>query len=180
MEEIKALEVINISFWAIPSEPLNNYYQNKIERLAKKYHSMTYLPHITIYTGISTLEESLDILSTCTNKSPIMLHPISINVSRELSKTFFISYQNNSALQSICKNIRFKMKNPSNYAVDPHMSLLYKLLKDEEYVRLADCESIKLFPIKIDEICIVHTPMPFVSPDEIADWKIIHCKKLRT
>ncbi|MCK5451783.1 MAG: hypothetical protein KAI70_08455, partial [Candidatus Omnitrophica bacterium] len=130
----------SISFWALPSRQTKEYYQNKINSLSERYKSNVFIPHITIYVGKSTFEESRVILSAFINKQQLTLIPLAVEASAELAKTFYISFKLNLELQSFCEYINDNMSSPSKYVFSPHMSLLYKKFKDNEYFSLLNRE----------------------------------------
>ena len=48
-----------VSFWLIPSEEDRSFFQNIIDTLAQEYDAPAFTPHVTIYSGEYTADESL-------------------------------------------------------------------------------------------------------------------------
>jgi hypothetical protein len=103
-----------------------------------------------------------------------------VEASAELSKTFYISYQQNEEFQRFQENIKHCMSSPSGYVLSPHMSLLYKEFMDDKYSNLLSGEVVDLYAIQIDEICVVSTPNSFKSIEDIPKWEIQHYIKLNS
>ena len=121
-----------VSFWLIPSEEDRAYFQGLINTLAQKYDAPTFTPHVTIYSGEYAPEESPTALI---EKATQGVQGFSLRVDKllytdEYTKTFFVQFNPSLSLSQISETLRNSSQKPSDFALNPHLSLIYKHLSE--------------------------------------------------
>lgn len=166
--------MIEVSFWLVPSAEDREHYQHLIDCLARDYGSRPFVPHVTVYSGPASEHEALDSLGrSAAATGPLTLTPVRTEVSGQFTKTFTIAFRESQDLSRLCERLREGASKPSDYALCPHLSLLYRRMPPGDLKRLGESEEVRLAPITFDELWAVHTPTPVETPEDVVRWKVI-------
>jgi len=162
----------------VPNREDTSYLDYIIASLAQKYGAFPFIPHLTVYGGISAPEK---ILKTAVNQSLLNIQQFSIEVKKldysdNFSKTLFIEFGANNSMQKIYDSLRLKLKIYKDYILTPHISLIYKnKLPDEEKRKII--KSFKIKPRLVINRCIIISANKHITKEEdVKDWKIVYDK----
>ena len=115
------------SIWLVPSKKDAKYLNAIIQSLAKEYGAPKFSPHITVYSGISSLNDAKSAVRLLDARK-IHATKIGIGKSEYLWKTLYIRIKKDKRLDAIHKTLANKLD--TGYDFFPHISLIYKKLDD--------------------------------------------------
>ena len=169
-----------VSFWLIPSDEDRAYFQGIINTLAQKYDAPTFTPHVTIYSGEYAPEESLTALI---EKATQGVQDFSLRVDKllytdEYTKTFFVQFHPSSILIQISETLRNSSQKPSDFALNPHLSLIYKHLSEVIKQGLMTNLSLPRSEIFFDEVQAIATSDKVQDREDVESWEVIYTRKL--
>jgi 2'-5' RNA ligase len=171
-----------IAICLIPAKKDKLIFDVIIKTLANKYYTYPFIPHITMYAGMH-MEENRARLLINQIFNEISLEPITADVaglyySDIFTKTLYVNFQINSALQNIHQLLKNKFGSYQEYLLHPHLSLIYKnKMPAKEKVRLKNKLS---FPTKVrfDQIYIISSSKHITDEADVLKWEIVMRKKL--
>jgi Cyclic phosphodiesterase-like protein len=120
--------VSQFAVWLTPAPSDRRWLSKIIQDYAAAYHSPTFEPHVTIYSGICGENEDL---STILLQSVNVLLPLSLEVTglgytENFFRTGFITFTPHEVLTELSAKIRNHLQSPTDYRLEPHLSLVYK------------------------------------------------------
>lgn len=164
----------DISFWLVPKKEEKDYFQKIIDRLAQKYDGPSFEPHVTIYAGRSNIENAISVAEEIAkNANEICMNITGISYSDVISKTLFVTFESSKELTILSDELKEKSKNPSDYKLAPHMSLLYKKLKENTKKELAREIDLHYETVKFDEFIVVSADTGIETKEDVEAWKTI-------
>ena len=154
------------AIWLMFNKEDQNYLHKIISNLSKQYHTIPFLPHITIY---GLVDESLSNIRRVVLQSigKIRSFPVKVNklsFSDYFWKTLFIQFDNNDSMITINQYLENYFK--KNYDFSPHASLIYKKMNISEKEKIIQSLNIK-YEFHIDRIGI----QKFDS--DITKWNVV-------
>jgi len=122
------------SVWLLPIEAHNSLLKTLIDKLAELNDSPKFFPHCTLLSKIIRTEDySLDKLQAlCSELEPVKLNISGIKGGETLFKSLYIHFLNNKIIADMQNKIVTKFKIWEPYQFDPHLSLMYKILPENE------------------------------------------------
>lgn len=112
--------------------------------------------------------------------TPFTVEKEKLNYSPEWSKTLFIQIKPNEKLDMILNKLRKRLIQYGNYALNPHMSLIYKEEMTEEE-KLKEIPSLKVpDSFTIDRIAITVPQNPVEKWKDVAHWKTLFMQKFNS
>ncbi|RDJ32053.1 MAG: hypothetical protein DWQ18_00015 [Crenarchaeota archaeon] len=154
--------------WLVPSNKDRKILQKIISDLADKYKSPVFIPHITTYGLVDIALGKLEdfVCNSIQGIKSFDVYTNNIDYSDNIWKTLFINIQMNYELEKIFQNLQKQLDNISHYDYLPHVSLIYKKMKDDEKKSLVDNLQIpKKF--HIDKIAIQE------FSEDVTNWKLV-------
>ena len=143
-----------------------------IDALATRFNAPNFPPHLTLFAGpISPQDNPLKLL----NELPLALVPEKLEVigpdaTNLYTMSFFIRCRPDTKLIQLHEHIRQKSP-PSQYRIDPHISLLYADLPIATKMKMIEKYPIALHHIRFDRIRAVDHPSPVQSQEDIDDFQ---------
>lgn len=123
----------------MPAEPLRAQLHKSVCDLAREFDAPIFDPHVTVFVGRSTVPEFTGVVESLIQTfAPMTLYADRLDHSDRYTKTFFVQFAESKILQTMSDTVRWGCTTPSDYALNPHLSLLYKNL--DEANRLALCQ----------------------------------------
>mgnify|MGYP004474441731 CR=1 FL=1 len=173
--------VTKVSYWLIPSQEDRAFFQDIIDTLAREYDAPSFTPHVTIYSGDSAANESPDelIKQAIQGVQPFSLRSDRILYSQEFTKTLFVQFQPNSILSQISQSLQSSSKNSSDYALNPHLSLIYKQMSEETQKDLTTSLTLPKSEVVFDEVMAISSPERTQTRDDVESWQVICVRKLQ-
>lgn len=168
------------TIWLSPAQPSLLSLQGQINHWANLYEAPVFIPHMTVFVGSSDNVDNLKevFTKTVTNFTPLQASASGIEHSDNYFKTLYIQFENNELLKKLNKQLH-SLDNKSDYAFNPHLSLLYKQLDKKTKQQLAKeiWPTIEPKTISFDKIQLLS-----VTDDEtkeaVEKWKIIESYSL--
>jgi Cyclic phosphodiesterase-like protein len=126
------------TLWLLPAQPLAGRLRAVIRELALEFDAPEFDPHVTIYAGPSSANEARQIAEDIGGQfQPLDLEMQKLDQSAIYAKTVFVQFHESGTLRAMFDLARKSVAKPSGYALNPHLSLLYQHLSEQE--RLALC-----------------------------------------
>jgi putative hydrolase of the HAD superfamily len=168
-----------ISYWLVPSEPANSFFQRIISDLARRCDTPVFEPHVTIHVGVDGADASKDALAAAAREGKLIgLKPLGIDQSDEFVKTLFVRFAMSAELSKINGIIREAANDPSEYELKPHLSLLYKNLAAATRRELAASINVPFSKVTFDAIKAVRCVSPTASGADVEAWQVVAAASL--
>ena len=156
------------AIWLTFQKNDEDFLQQIINDLSKKYNSISFKPHITGY-GLITME--LDKISIiCKNISsrfqPFSVEFLNILYSNDLWKTLFVNLKTSIIINEIHNNLKNEFQKIETDVLDPHISLIYKNMPSNYKKEIIKNLKLKK-QFKINSISILN------YSNKIENWKIV-------
>jgi putative hydrolase of the HAD superfamily len=127
-----------LSIWLVPAEPERAALAQRIGELARRYDAPRFAPHITLFAGSTARADWREALAQAVQGSvALRTRVVEIGHSDQLFKTVYLQMASSAALLALQRNVRAALHDADEYAFDPHLSLIYKLLPEAARVELA-------------------------------------------
>ena len=98
--------------------------------------------------------------------------------SRQFTKTLFVQLALNAKLQGLSYLIRGASKTPSDYQLEPHVSLLYGSMSLPARRELARSIRLPFSTVVFNSIKAVRCVLPTRNRVEVEAWRVIATKSL--
>jgi hypothetical protein len=163
------------SLWLVPAEPLKGQLRSIIEQLAAKYEAVDFEPHVTISAGgISDDNETRAVARNIAGRfSPLELTVQKLDHTSDYTKTLFVQFDESEMARRMFYAIKESSSRPSNYLLNPHLSLLYKTISvatQSEICRTLDVPKGIYF---FDGLRAIETESPLTQPEQIKRWRTV-------
>ena len=161
-----------IAYWLLPEAAAREVFLREIRRLAKEFGAPLFEPHVTIFVAPENSRAPLEVLHEV-GPVDIELTIHSIRVSEQFTKTLFVQFERNSALQQLGDAIRKAKGARNRYLIDPHLSLLYAKLPSKTKQRLTDNTRLPFRKVGFTSICVMRCARPTTRVIEVEQWKLL-------
>src|SRR6266487_1020391 len=141
----------SIAYWLMPAELARGYFEKVIEEILS--------------------QAAID----C---EPIQLEVLEVRHSEEFTKTLFVQFGSNAKLQRLKETIREASQTPSDYQLEPHLSLLYRKMPILAQRELAGSIKLPFSTVAFDSIKAVRCVSPTCNRADVEAWRIIATKAL--
>ena len=133
------------AIWFVLEKNDTEYFTNIINELSTKYNAQPFKPHITAYGLVDVDLEELDkiVVKSIQGEKQFVIKKSNISYSDVFWKTLFVEFQPNEQLERINKKLTKSLQSFSKYDFIPHVSLIYKKMKESEQKKMADTIEIK-------------------------------------
>jgi 2'-5' RNA ligase len=167
---------IAIAYWLIPARPQRDLFSEMIRILARQMEARPFEAHLTICVGPEKVHarKVLEKISA----APIRLQVAKVAASNRLTKTLFVRFRRNRALDELKEKIRRAAKIPAARLGDPHVSLLYKRMAMSAKKELASTIRLPFREVVFDSIKAVRSISPMETVADIDSWQVVATKKL--
>ncbi|NHC37987.1 2'-5' RNA ligase family protein [Scytonema millei] len=164
-----------VAFWLIPAAADRIFFQEVIDRLAENYAAFSFNPHVTIYWGEFGEDESLtEILEQAVRGiNAFSLQCDRVLYTDQFTKTLFVQFHPRKILSQITESIRNHSQSPTDFTLNPHLSLMYKHLDADVKQSIASTISLPKTEVFFDEIQVLLTPDTAQTREDIENIKSI-------
>jgi 2'-5' RNA ligase len=170
---------IVIAYWLLPTEPARSYFQSVINDLAERYNAPEFEPHVTVHVGMDFTNSVDDALSKAVRgRKGIVLQALEISSSSEFIRTLFVQFALNRQLQQLNRSIRTAEQIPSDYQLNPHLSLLYKRMSNRDRRLLTHSMEMPFPEVVFDSLKAVQCISPTQSRADVEAWRVVAEKPL--
>jgi 2'-5' RNA ligase len=169
-----AIAYTEFTLWLIPNEPLASTLQALIRRLATDFDAVAFEPHVTLFCGPSNEDEAQATAGAMAARFP----PVELSVERldytdSFTKTLFVQFAESAAARRMSEAARDCYSSASNYAFNPHLSLIYTRLPEGKQRELCRTLSVPRGTYTFDRVRMVETELPIEDAGPVRRWKTI-------
>jgi hypothetical protein len=161
-----------IAYWLLPERVAREVFLREIGILARQFDSPFFEPHLTIFIAPENSRAPVEVLREL-GPLNIELTIHSMRFSERFTKTLFVQFETNSALQQLGDAIWKASGAGKRYLIDPHLSLLYAKLPLETKERLADKIGLPFREVCFTSICAMRCARLTNTAREVEQWKLL-------
>ena len=161
-----------IAYWLLPEAAAREVFLREIRRLARQFGAPLFEPHVTIFIAPENSRAPLEVLREV-GPVEIELAIDSIRFTEQFTKTLFVQFERNGALQQLGDAILKAEGARNRYLIDPHLSLLYAKLPSKTNQRLADNIRLPFRKVGFTSICVMRCARPTTKAIEVEQWKLL-------
>jgi hypothetical protein len=162
-----------LSYWLIPAAPARDYFREIIGRLAARYGSPVFEPHLTLAVRTDVSDHAEERLARLP-PGAVDLSTTGIAFSAQFTRTLFVR----CAASPLLLQLRALLGAAEDEIFDPHLSLLYHQLPSAEKARLAAELGPPCPAIKFDVSAAVRCRIPVSTAADVAAWEIVAIRRL--
>jgi 2'-5' RNA ligase len=163
-----------LAYWLIPAQPHRAELEREIAGLAQKLNAPTFTPHVTIYAGPAGAESATDVIaSAVAGLEPFTLDPVGIEHSAKFTKTLYVEFAPSEVLAKLSTRLRALSSTPAEYHLQPHLSLAYQHMPEEQRADLARTAFVPGSPVRFDEVYAVLCPSSNDSAEDVRSWRTV-------
>src|SRR5437764_945079 len=168
-----------IAYWLCPAEPAQRQFATLIKDVATRFDAPIFEPHVTIYVTNAKHENPATVLeNVLKNCRPFRLAVRRIDYSDAFTKTLFVQFAANPQLTRLAKDFRRASLSPSDYQLNPHLSLIYKRMDNETKRKLAASITLPSKEATFDIVKAIQSPAKIKSRKEVEAWRVVAQRKL--
>ena len=168
-----------VAYWLVPAEPAKAFFVDTIASLAARLDAVVFEPHVTIHVTEDRLEEPAIMLRRAfPSCSPYRLKVRNIDSSDEFTKTVFVQFESDARLTRLTENFRRASVSPSDYQLNPHLSLIYKAMDEETKGRLTHSITMPFSEVTFDTVKAIISPAEIKSREEVEAWRVVAERRL--
>lgn len=162
------------TLWLTPSEPLRTSLRSIISKLCAQLDATEFEPHVTVFSGPSTDAEALAVAGRIAARFPPMaLAARHLGHSGVYTKTLFVQFQESALLWEMFETAKTHYSRPSNYVLNPHLSLIYKKLTEARREELAATLEIPMGRYEFGRLRMIETELPIEDEGPIRRWRVL-------
>jgi hypothetical protein len=167
-----------VSYWLVPSKHEFAKWKEVIKELSMRFNGPTFEPHVTIYVGPSSPEDSVErnIDSIIKGRGRILLNASRLLFSESFTKSCYIQFEQSEEVVQLCESLRNLSKIAAEYNVNPHMSLFYGNINSMQKKEIEEVVSVP-YAVTFDSIwAISHVPK-VTRREDVESWHL-YCKRM--
>lgn len=166
-----------IAFWLLPAEPKHRELSQLIAALARKHDAPTFQPHATVHVS----DVSPDAVPKIVAELAAEIAPVTFPVrgtehSEKFTKTLFVQLEKTAAAQQLVDAISRRVG--KEYELNPHVSLLYKHLGEDERAAEAARIALPFTAITFEDLSAIEFREPITNHADVETWRTIASAKL--
>jgi hypothetical protein len=163
-----------ITYWLCLAEPERSHFARLIGELAVRFDAPAFEPHVTIHVTSAEREKPETVLDqTVKGCRPYRLSVLELDYSDKYTKTLFVQLVPDAALAQLSEDLRRASISPSDYQLNPHISLLYKTMDEETKRRLAASIILPLTALNFSSVKAVLSSAEIKSRADVEAWRVI-------
>lgn len=168
------------SVWLVPQKDDEEELTNTVNNLATEHSSPIFNPHLTLIGDVSVSYENLKsaVDETALNQSEFTVKSAGLNQSEAFFKTVFIEFEINETLKNLFQTLSQKTDKRSIDTFKPHISLMYKLMPEEEKRKIIQSLSVKN-GYTMGSLYIVAPKVGDSDFMDVEGWRILYKKDLK-
>ncbi len=165
-----------LAYWLVPARPERDLFVELIRILVDELDAPRFEPHLSI-CGAPDTEAAGKVLDPIT-AAPIVLRVKSVSYSNLFTKTLFVRFARNAALDKLNVEVRCAAQAPEEVLRDPHVSLIYKRMPAGTKRELASTLRLPFREVVFDTIKVVRCLAPMDCAADVDSWRTVATKKL--
>ena len=142
--------------------------------MSEQFDAVEFEPHVTLHSAPSDDAEARAIVARISRQfPPIHLIPNGLEHTEIYTKTLFMQFDESIVARQMSEIATNGFSRPSNYQLNPHLSLLYKKLPRAKQQDL--CRSLKVptGAYRFDRIRILETEVPIEDAGPVRGWRTV-------
>lgn len=161
-----------IVYWLIPAPPARDFFASLISELAERFNARPFQPHVTIHADDAGENEAMPTIELiATEFRALNLSTADICFSEKFTKTLFVQFHASTELARMSERIKARSGQKSGYRLDPHLSLIYKTMPNEQKAELAASIQLPFKEVIFDAIEAINVPREATTPEDVETWK---------
>ena len=160
-----------IAFWLMPAPGEREFFRSLVEELARRCDAPRFEPHMTLFGGGDISQavalETLKQLPLTT----LVLDIAQIDFSDRYTKTLYVQFRQSAEARALAAAIRTATRSTSDYKFDPHVSLIYKELPNDEKAALAAEIGLPFQRVSFDALRVIAGPAGTTGPADVQAWR---------
>ncbi len=161
------------TLWLTPSGPTRSLLLSTIRRLAEEFDAVEFDPHVTVFCGRSTDDEARAVVRRIAGRfGPLELTAARLDHSELYTKTLFLQFEDSALLRQVVEVVKDHSR-PSDYILNPHLSLLYKNLSADTRRKLCETIDIPMGYYLFDRLRMIETELPIEDDGPIRRWRVV-------
>ena len=162
------------TLWLTPREPLRSTLRSTINQLAASLDAVSFEPHVTVFCGRSS-EEEARAAADCIAKqfAPVELTAERLDCTEHYTRTLFVQFQESAMLRQMFELAALNYSQPSNYVLNPHLSILYKKTDKAAQQRLCETLDVPMGSYWFDRIRMIETELPIEDAGPVRRWRLV-------
>lgn len=129
----------SLAIWLVPTPETYSWFAEQIRELSGRFRTTDFDPHLTLHAGpeneTASPAQILGDVIFSTNTKPLTLKVKGVGHSEKYTKCLFVELELTESL--LCLAGMLKERLPSDYVLQPHVSLLYHSLRENDREALA-------------------------------------------
>jgi 2'-5' RNA ligase len=162
------------TLWLTPGEPHRALLRSTISQLAARFDAVEFEPHVTVFCGPSTDAEARAVARRVARQfSPIELTAAWLDHTEHYTKTLFVQFHDSTLLRQMFETTAAYYSRPSNYVLNPHLSLLYKKLPKATLMKLCETLDAPTDDYTFDRLRMIETELPIEDDGPVKRWRVV-------
>jgi 2'-5' RNA ligase len=163
-----------ISYWLCPAKSVREELSAIIRNLARRFDAPVFEPHVTIYVTNDDRGNPSKVLTEVTNvRREYRLSIRGLDYSDEFTKTLFVQFAPDPDLAGLREGLQRAAAAPTDYQLNPHLSLLYKDIDTETKRGLAVSIALPFTEVIFDRVKAVIVPATISSRKDVDAWRVV-------
>jgi hypothetical protein len=89
-----------------------------------------------------------------------------------------VQFESDARLTRLTENFRRASVSPSDYQLNPHLSLIYKAMDEETKGRLTHSITMPFSEVTFDTVKAIISPAEIKSREEVEAWRVVAERRL--
>jgi len=163
-----------VTYWLCLGEPARSQFARLIGDLAVRFNAPAFEPHVTIHVTNADRENPGTVLDKIgKGRGPYRLYVRGLDYSDKYTKTLFVQLAPDAELTQLSEDLRRASVSPSDYQLNPHVSLLYKTMDEKTKRRLVASIILPFTAVKFSSLKAVLSPAKIKSRADVEAWRVI-------
>ena len=168
-----------VTYWLIPAEPARSYFGALIRDLALRFDAPVFAPHVTLYVTQAAKENPAAVLqSALADSRPLRLSVEGLDGSDEFTKTLYIQFRQDAAVQKLSEKLRAASVSQPEYELNPHLSLIYQTMAPKAKREIINSLHLAFGEVDFDSVKAVLSPAKIESRQDVESWRIVATQPL--
>jgi hypothetical protein len=166
----------SVSVWLVPKKEQEDRLRETIDRLAGKYNSSGFIPHISVYVlgNAAASEEVIKIVKEeVGGVVPIEIEAMMVGYSDAFTQTLYVQYKKNDSLVVFYNQLKRRLGDIQKYELNPHLSLVYshKMSNEDKEKEMKEVDYPKMLVLD-RAMVIVKDGGGIAKEEDVLDWRV--------
>jgi 2'-5' RNA ligase len=163
-----------LTYWLMPAEPARAVFASLIRDLAARFDAPVFDPHLTLHTVPAGKDDPAVVLqSVRALRKSYRLKIAGVGHSQEYTKTLFVQFDPDESVNELSANLCAASASREPYALNPHLSLIYKEMPALDKAKLAASLALPFPEVTFDSIRAVVSPAEIKTREDVEKWRVV-------